>query len=174
MINVRHTAGFLRVAMAGRLRVSVQQAEAQTLVFIEGVVDEESDFSGLARLTGDLVINLKGVRRFNSAGIHDWVEVLRELSQHARFVFTECSPTVMLQLNMLHGFLDQAPVLSFYAPMRCEACDLEVDQLFQTVDCSGGLPVTLCPRCRRPLTLDEVEDRYLLFLHDGSAGRRAP
>lgn len=152
--------------MAGRLRVSAQRAAEKTLVFLEGVVDEEADFTPLTRLTGDLVINLKGIRRLNSAGIHDWVEVLRELSRQARFVFTECSAAVMLQLNMLHGFLAHAPVQSFYAPMRCEACDIEINQLFQTADCSVGLPVAPCPRCRRALTLDEVEDRYLLFMRE--------
>jgi hypothetical protein len=57
-------------------------------------------------------INLRGIRRFNSTGVREWIDVLVALSTRARFVFVECSPAVIQQANQVHGFLAGAPVLS--------------------------------------------------------------
>jgi hypothetical protein len=138
----------------------------KTLVFLSGVVDENADMGALAGLTGRVDVNLKGVRRLNSIGVRHWIDALRALCLRAQVVYVECSVAVIGQLNMISGFLGQGRVASFYAAMRCERCDVDVDQLFERAECDDALPPVACARCGATLELDDDEDQYLLFLRE--------
>ena len=53
--------------------------------------------------------------------------------------------------------------------MVCAECDEQIDQLFETAACranGGKLPETRCPRCGRPMEVDDLEEQYLLFVRD--------
>src|SRR5260221_414506 len=152
--------------MAAGLTIDTRQGQGKTLVSIAGVVDEHADLSALVPLTGRIEINLRGVRRFNSVGVRVWVDAMRGLGQRGQVVFVECSTSVINQLNMITGFLGRGRVASFVAAMRCEACDADVDYLFDRVECDDGLPVAPCPRCARAMDLDDDEAQYLLFLRE--------
>jgi hypothetical protein len=139
-----------------------------TRVKIAGVIDETADLSRLDGLKGAVELDVAEVRRFNSMGVRLWTDAIRGLGKRARMTFVGCSRAVVQQLNMISNFLDNGQVASFAAPMRCEACDLEVDHLV-TVDAyraRGGLPPCPCPRCHRDMELDEFDQVYLAFLRD--------
>lgn len=137
---------------------------------LNGLVDENADLSFFGALRGSTTISLKGVRRINSFGVRAWIDGIRKIPRAAAIEFIECSPPVIDQVNMVAGFLGHGKVVSFYAPMFCERCDLEEDRLFQVADClknGARLPEVTCGRCGKPMEMDEVEEQYLLFLREG-------
>ena len=139
-----------------------------TVVVVEGDVDERADLAMLGSVSGPVELNLAGVRRFNSMGVRQWLHGLRRLAQRGQITCVECSVAVVLQLNMISGFLHHAAIRSFYAPMRCEACDRDTNHLCLTEDvrADNRIEPPRCPACRLPMELDEPEDVYLLFLRE--------
>ena len=138
-----------------------------TVVAARGVIDEHADLGPISSLRGDVEINLRGIRRINSFGVRAWIEALRAIPQSARIRIVECPPPVVDQLNMVGGFFAHAELVSFYAPMTCEECDEQLEQLFELETCrglGGKLPPTPCPRCSRPMEVDDLEEQYLLFM----------
>lgn len=135
-------------------------------VELSGVVDEQADLSPLTALTGRVELHLRGVRRINSAGVNKWLDTVQRLEAQAALVVEECSPALVVQLNMIAGLMGHATVASFYAPMYCAGCGHEDEHLFTTSECLelGRLPPVSCRVCGARLQLDEPEGRYLYFL----------
>jgi hypothetical protein len=140
------------------------------VLYVSGVIDENANLSQLLALANaDVEVNLKGVRRINSFGVRAWIDTVRQISRDIRLEFVECPPPVIDQCNMVQGFLGHGVLRSFYAPMTCEECDEQLDQLFETAQCrelGGKLPVTPCPRCSREMEVDDLEEQYLLFVRE--------
>ena len=141
------------------------------VVTMTGVIDESSDLTPLAQLgRRPIQVNMRGVRRINSYGVRAWLDVIRQLPITAKLSFVHCPPPVVDQCNMVAGFLGHGRLESFYAPMTCAECDEQIDQLFETEACrknGNKLPKTPCPRCGRPMEVDDLEDQYLLFVREG-------
>ena len=140
----------------------------RTTVAFTGEIVEQADFQELlVQLVGDLEIDLRGIRRINSAGAHRWVEFVRELPSAARLAFVHCSPAVVVQLNLIHGFLGRGAVLSFYAPYGCEQCDGQHLELLRTRDVrkpDWELPKVVCPGCGQSMAFDDDPARYFAFI----------
>ena len=140
------------------------------LVTMSGVVDENADLTPLIQLgTKPIKVHLRGVRRINSFGVRAWMDAIRRVPITAKLSFVHCPPPVVDQCNMVQGFLGHGTLESFYAPMTCAECDEQIDQLFDTAVCranGGKLPLTPCPRCGRPMEVDDLEEQYLLFVRD--------
>ena len=136
---------------------------------INGIVDEHADLSFIGELRGKVQLNLKHLRRINSYGVRMWIDAVRQVPADTKLEFVECSPAVVDQINMVAGFLGHGKVLSFFAPMRCDKCMREEDQLFFYDDClkrGGKLPEVKCDKCLVPMEIDDVEEQYLLFLRE--------
>jgi hypothetical protein len=155
-------------AMRNRVVSEVRSVGGVTRVAIVGTIDEDADLTPLARLSGRVELDLAGVRRLNSIGIREWMGAMRELGGRAAITLIRCSRAVVEQLNLIHGFIADSTVASFYAPMRCEPCDQDLDHLFDRAEVErlGGLPPVPCPSCPRPMELDELEQSYLLFVRE--------
>ncbi len=137
-------------------------------ISLSGVVDESADLSFFERLSGPVRINMRGVRRINSYGVRAWIEAVRSLPPEIVVELVECPPPVIDQINMVAGFLGRGRVASFYAPMACERCGHERDQLFGVTEyrASGRLPDVKCPQCGEIMQIDDLEEHYLLFARD--------
>jgi hypothetical protein len=136
---------------------------------LSGVIDENADLSAIAEVAIDTEINLKEIRRINSFGVRSWIDAVRKVPAGVRLTFIECPPPVVDQCNMVTGFLGHGELKSFYAPMTCEECDEQQNQLFDTEECrtrGGKLPATPCPRCGRDMEVDDLEEQYLLFVRE--------
>ena len=158
--------------MAARPTFSIEVAERDgvDVVTIAGIIDENADLSPLSELGArPIEVNLRGVRRINSFGVRTWIDAVRRIAPSARLTFVQCPPPVVDQCNMVSGFLGHGALTSFFAPMVCAECDEQIDQLFETAACranGGKLPETRCPRCGRPMEVDDLEEQYLLFVRD--------
>lgn len=139
-------------------------------VAIGGIIDENADLSPLAALGArPIEVTMRAVRRINSFGVRAWIDAVRKLPRAQRLTFVQCPPPVVDQCNMVSGFLGHGQLVSFFAPMVCAECDEQIDQLFQTAACrdnGGKLPATPCPRCGRPMEVDDLEEQYLLFVRE--------
>jgi hypothetical protein len=139
-------------------------------VAISGIIDENADLAPLSAL-GDrpIQVSMRGVRRINSFGVRTWIDAVRRIPTATQLAFVHCPPPVVDQCNMVSGFLGHGALQSFFAPMMCSECDEQIDQLFETAACRanhGKLPATPCPRCGRPMEVDDLEEQYLLFVRD--------
>ncbi len=146
-------------------------AEADAdVVTVAGVIDENADLTPLIQLGARPIrVHLRGVRRINSFGVRAWMDSIRRVPITSNLTFVHCPPPVVDQCNMVSGFLGHGTLASFYAPMTCAECDEQIDQLFETEVCranGGKLPLTPCPRCGRPMEVDDLEEQYLLFVRD--------
>lgn len=152
-------------------QIDVTQDEAgRCLVKVVGVIDENADLTPLSGLRAPNVrIDMSDVRRINSFGVRSWINALREIPESVTLEFVECPPPVIDQCNMVYGFLGHGRPVSFYAMMVCDACDEEIDKLFDTEACralGGKLPRTSCPNCGSDMEVDDIEEQYLSFLND--------
>ena len=160
------------MAAPGRKTFTIDVAEknGEDLVTISGVIDENADLGPLSALGARPVrVHLRGVRRINSFGVRTWIDAIRQIPRGTPLRFVHAPPPVVDQCNMVSGFVGHGSLESFYAPMACAECDEQVDQLFETAACranGGRLPKTPCPRCGRPMEVDDLEEQYLLFVRE--------
>lgn len=149
-------------------KVEGLEVDGGRLIKLFGVVDEHPDLSFFSRLRGKVQVSMRGIRRINSFGVRSWIDAIRKVPPDATVEFIECPPPVIDQINMVAGFLGKGKVVSFYAPMTCEACDVEMNQLFEVTEVKklGKLPEVRCPKCRKPMEVDDLEEQYLLFVRE--------
>jgi anti-anti-sigma regulatory factor len=148
-------------------RIDHAVRDGRPVLLVQGVIDEHADLSPITTANGDLVVNMRGVRRINSFGVRIWIDAIRKVPAGSRLSFIECSPPVVDQLNMVGGFLGHGILESFIAPMACEECDEQLDHLVSVESCKalgGRLPALPCPRCGRAMEIDDLEEQYLLFV----------
>jgi len=150
-------------------RVEVKEGEGGRHVALFGIIDEHAELTFFGELHGHVKLNLKGVRRINSFGVRSWIDAIRRVPSDALVEFIECPPPVVDQMNMVAGFLGRGKVASFFAPMACEHCDVEFDHLVTVAECrknGNKIPTVRCPKCGKPMEVDDLEDQYLLFVRE--------
>lgn len=154
----------------GGFTMEVVERDGVDHVTLAGVIDENADLALISTLGGRPArFNMRAVRRINSYGVRSWIDAIRKISPDTDVTFVQCPPPVIDQCNMVAGFLGHGRLESFFAPMTCPECDEQIDQLFETAACRANgnkLPVTPCPRCSRPMEVDDLEEQYLLFVRD--------
>ncbi len=146
------------------------------LVF-EGAIDEDTDFPPVdLNSVKKVVIDLNGIRAINSVGIREWLAWIRPVAQAATITLERCPKSMVLQFNMVDGFLPpKAKVSSFYVPYFCEKCDFEGSHLFTMgKDVTNGPngPVinfnakaaSSCSDAACGIELDVSEAKYFQFL----------
>ena len=148
--------------------ITSQREAGRVILYLRGIIDENANLTPLATAQGtEIWLDLSGVQRINSFGVRAWLAAVRCIPPDERLVFTRCSTPVIDQCNMVSGFQGHAVIESFYAPMICEHCDEQIQILFNTAACAthGALwPEVPCPRCHETLTIDDLEEQYLVFL----------
>jgi anti-anti-sigma regulatory factor len=144
-----------------------------TCLRFHGTIDESFDGRRLASTikTGVLLLDLGGVRRISSFGIREWSDFIAGVERSAdQVIAIECATRVVDQLNMVASFLGRkGQVFSFYAPYRCDYCDVDRRTLFHMDRDSAAIrsmrpPEQLCETCSRPSYFDEEPSAYLSYL----------
>ena len=157
-------------AQTGALTWRIKERAGFTTVEFVGDIDENADFAELKRrLKGSVVFNLAEVRRINSCGVREWVNFVRDLPGVTDLVFTNCSPAIVTQLNMIYNFRGPAKIRSFYAPYVCDVCNKEEEKLLEMQTHFPDRDISKVPefRCGKPdcaLEFDDIPERYLAFL----------
>jgi len=152
------------------LRWSVDPGDP-LVVILEGDIDENAGlFDLMPALAGKVVLDLAGINRINSAGVREWVNFIRDADPRTdHLLLINCSPAIVMQMNMIANFRGNAEVASFFAPLVCPACDREQDEMIEaTPEMVRGLPDHFpdftCAKCQTVLELDDIPERYFAFL----------
>lgn len=143
----------------------------------EGTIDEDAVFPAVDTEQFDqMVIDLNEVRAINSIGIREWLAWLRPLSNQMELTFLRCPKSIILQFNMVDGFLPKSSkVISFYVPYVCEKCSYEGTHLFHAdkdvriIDKQVVLdfPAKQSANCEQgdcAIEIDVNESKYFQFL----------
>ena len=152
--------------------ITKSQKDGATLFVFSGQIDEEAKFPVVQDVSGQVVMDLNGVKAINSVGIRTWLQWFSSFGD-CNFVFENCPKSVVMQMNMVEGFLPpSSTVKSFYVPYYCESCDEEIDQLFTVGKkikvANGDVKIEFDPTklCSDGGTaeLDANETKYFKFL----------
>lgn len=137
---------------------------AVQMVQVPARLDESFGGAALAAsLAGIVVLDLGEVRRINSYGLRQWLELQRELAARAdqvQLYYARCSEAVVGQIGLVNAFADRGQVISFQAPYACPSCGHAFTAHFDceqhAAELSGGQsPPRPCPLCNEPALLDD-------------------
>jgi anti-anti-sigma regulatory factor len=157
---------------AEKLRIEKLSDGGVTCLRLAGTIDEDFDGKKLAQgIKADtLVLDVGGVRKISSFGIREWVDFVGAAGERVGdLVLVECSPKIIDQLNMVLNFAGRGRVFSFYAPYRCDYCDLELRVLLQVDRDHEAIralkpPDRACDACGNPAYFDEDPASYFSYL----------
>ncbi|MEM9452654.1 MAG: serine/threonine-protein kinase [Myxococcota bacterium] len=157
--------------MEGRgVTLSCQQFQGGNLLRVSGVIDESFDPEEFVRLAGHgaVIVDLAEVHRITSFGVREWIRALRDMTA-SYLGLIGCRPTVMAQLNTVHGFGGSGDVITLFAPYVCPRCSEEIEEHLDLRVCSadvraGNLPRVECPRCREVAEFDDIPSTYFAYV----------
>jgi len=147
---------------------SVEQiAEGDSIELkFSGAINEDFIYDELVQNKfSKYIFDLNKVSLLNSCGIREWVKFLKELGDNVSLTYRNCPQMVVLQMNMVKGFLtENATVESFYAPYFNEDDDEEVKILLNTSEIIDGKAPEKKSDSGSVLEFDGVEETYFRFL----------
>jgi hypothetical protein len=138
-----------------------------TRVLFDGEISEQGNLASLLdeQLGQELLLDLKGIRRVNSVGVRDWINLLKALRASGRtFSLARCAVSVVGQLNMIQNFSGGGAVLSVMVPYFCSGCSQTQEELL-TLE-GQGIPEIKpipCKSCSGTAEFDDVPERYFSF-----------
>jgi hypothetical protein len=119
--------------------------------------------------------NLKGISSIDSLGVRGWIQFMRDFSVGRTLVFEECSPDVVMQINMVPAFLQPASLASIYTLYQCDECGetrlrlVNLDQAYATGN--ADLPEEKCLTCQ--VQMEPDSDGQLCLTNFFEGRRRA-
>jgi hypothetical protein len=132
-----------------------------TLLTLQGTLHNAFEGRRIAASlrTKKLVVSMRGVRRFASWGMTEWMDFLR-INADRDIYLVECSTYAVGQINLVTGLLGHAKLVSFYASYRCGSCSEESQYLFivsRDREVVRQLPgsVETCPTCGGQARLED-------------------
>lgn len=143
-----------------------------TCLRFQGTINEAFDGKRLAATVkaSTLILDMGRIKKISSFGIREWNDFIRAVERGVdRIIAIECTPKVVDQLNMVAEFLGtKGRVFSFYAPYRCDYCDVDRRVLFQVDRDQQAIrgmrpPEQLCESCSRPEYFDEEPASYFSY-----------
>jgi hypothetical protein len=150
--------------LSSLLRYSVADREGRTVVSLTGSIDETANFDVLRTLPSPLTFDLGGIRRINSMGVRQWIDLVQELEANGvTVVFERCSPVLVTQMGMISNFMGRSShVRSILVPYLCPSCESDTAQLFEVRPgvLNALLKPMACPKCQATMLLDEGPETY--------------
>lgn len=143
------------------------ETQGDTKIYnFSGAINEDFTFGGLLEGSASkYVFNLERVSLLNSCGIREWIKFIGQLPKEAELEYHNCPTVVVLQMNMVKGFLSEnAKVISFYAPYYDEEADEEVKVLLKTDQIIDGKAPEMKNDNGDELEFDGIEATYFKFL----------
>lgn len=163
-------------------KIDFKEKDGKINLIFDGHLDEfvelpEIEVSG----HGEIVLNLEKILSVNSLGIRTWLDWIKNFEGKARFQFINCPKCIVMQMNMVEGFIPKnSEVLSFYVPYYCESCDEEKSVLVDVrknilMGSDVKLNIDKSKICKADceIEMDVNESKYFKFLKDIEAHKKA-
>lgn len=144
-----------------------KRTDGPQLVSLSGAIDENADLGGVfSQLTGDTILNMRGVERVNSMGVHHWIPIATAFAAKHRLYIDEISYAFVQNANVVANLFGAARVRSCMAPYYCASCKknytLPVTDK-EVADAGDAPPPKLCERCNAALDFDELDGYFSFF-----------
>lgn len=157
--------------MEGTYQIT-KEGEWERITYV-GPINEEAEVH-LGKIKDEAgpkcILNFKQVTYVNSCGVRAWINFLRDFEQSREVIFEECTPEIVMQMNMIPNFRGNAQVKSVYGTYECEDCGANETVLFvegQNLPSTpqDELPPMKCKKCGSDdMEMDELEEEYFSFL----------
>ena len=140
-------------------------------VFYHGPINEDAEVHLaplLQSLSKSCVFNFKNVGYVNSCGVRAWINFMRDVEKNRTVTFEECTPEIVMQINMIPSFKSSAVVKSVYASYACPHCGHEQRALFESGknmpdENTSEFPEVKCDKCNSTTEMEELEDEFFAF-----------
>jgi hypothetical protein len=137
-----------------------------------GIIDERADLMPVleASAGGALIVDLADVTFINSLGIRHWMRFIAGAQARGiRLRLRRVSEPMVQQMNMIEAARGGAEIDSFFAPYGCDGCGREDAVLIDTSNHAALIsrstaPPIPCPECSKIMVLQDLPQRYFLFL----------
>jgi len=152
------------------VNIEKSQSGSTITVKINGVIQEGVEFDKLIGTPsgGELVINTKDVKRINSTGVKHWIQYFQKIAANGvKLRFSECSPPIVDQINLIKNFTCGGSIESISAPFSCTGCNSQFISVLAIADLrklQGKMPEPPCPKCKAKTVFDDSPEEYLAFL----------
>ena len=161
--------------MSTEFKSTLTENGPDLLVALQGTIDEDVVFPEVpAGKFQKITLDLQNVKSINSVGIREWLNWITPLAQNADFLLDNAPKAMVLQFNMVEGFLPQrAQVRSFYVPFYSESADQEENVLFRVGNevflKDGAVQMKYDAKEAKPggvddMEMDVTEAKYFQFL----------
>ncbi len=141
------------------------------LVTLKGAMDETAGKSLSAlhdHAKKHVIFDFLQVEYVNSLGIRNWINFIRHFQEGRQILYRECSPDIVMQMNMMPSFQGGGKIESFYASYECQSCGNDGRLRFETkLDrerLEQALDECLCESCQKSVEIEEDKDSFLIFL----------
>lgn len=162
----------------GSIKIDIDETSNHVVYKISGMVDESFKQDQVPRIKAQtIVLDLEGLKNFNSCGVREWVFLIRDLEKYGQLRFKNCSIPMVDQLNMVPESAGNGIIESFYAPYACESHGeseylITLNNDFHDIQ-AGIAPDVNCTTCQKPLIFDAMVDSYFLFLTAAKTKKKA-
>jgi hypothetical protein len=149
--------------------IQVTQDNGVERIFYQGPINEDAEvhLTNLVKTAGpNCAFNFKNVSFVNSCGVRAWINFMRDFEKGRKIVFEECTPEIVLQINMIPSFKGQAKIASVYGQYSCGSCGHKQRQLFvegHNLPHDGNYPEVKCEKCAAATEMEELEDEFFAF-----------
>jgi anti-anti-sigma regulatory factor/DNA-directed RNA polymerase subunit RPC12/RpoP len=139
---------------------------------LSGSIDEyaAAEFTKVADgLPSTLIFDFGGIVALNSSGVNAWITFYKEIYKSRSIIFENCTPEVIMQINMMPIFRGPAVIHSVYANYVCSDCMHKQRQLFvrgQNLPDSSAelLPPVNCQACGKVTEMDEQPEDFFAWI----------
>lgn len=157
------------------VNIQITQKNGFDNVAYTGPISEEAEVH-LARILESIgkkvIINFRQVEYVNSCGVRAWINFMRDLEKGREVIFEECTPEIVMQINMIPSFKGKAQIKSVYGSYACEECGHTQNQLFEAgknlpASSNFNMEPVKCSKCGGKMELEELEDEFFAFAMAG-------
>jgi ABC-type transporter Mla MlaB component len=158
---------------SGHLEAELLASGGEQQLRLSGRIDESAGLPALLERIVDgrrIAIDLAGISAINSIGVREWCLFLRKLVRRGfEVVLRRCSETMVHQMNMIVDVWQGATLESIFLPYACPSCGQDESICINVAVHLPELkakrvPPQRCPKCGTGMVLNELPERFLLFL----------
>jgi len=148
------------------MRSSTHTVDGGCAITLEGDIAEGASFSDIQVHGRRIVLQLAGVDRINSRGLNAFMDFLKRLSLRAAVEAEQCSPAVVVQLNLNPALTSMLAIGSVMVPLECPSCDFEsvTPVPVAGLERAPAVEAPPCSECGAAMVVAEPEERYFAFL----------